>query len=227
MEEEEKKELVENLKKENRKWTVILTIVSILSICIIRILTIILSPMAAKPIIYIYPEKEQEVTVSVSNPEKFTTTYPKYEGNWQVISKPNGELTDIKTGRKLYALYWEGKQAQVSDMKKGFVVKGEDTAKFLEEKLEILGLNEREAEEFIIYWLPKMEHNQYNYIYFKTTEEIDDYMQLEINPKPETLIRVMMEYKALKRPIEIEKQEIEKVERKGYTIVEWGGTEIK
>lgn len=225
--EEEKKELVENLKKENRKWTVILTIVSILSICIIRILTIILSPMAAKPIIYIYPEKEQEVTVSVSNPEKFTTTYPKYEGNWQVIAKPNGELTDIKTGRKLYALYWEGKQAQVSDMKKGFVAKGEDTAKFLEEKLEILGLNEREAEEFIIYWLPKMEHNKYNYIYFKTTEEIDNYMQLEINPKPETLIRVMMEYKALKRPVEIEKQELEKVERKGYTVVEWGGTEIK
>ena len=54
--------------------------------------------------------------------------------------------------------------------KEGFIVKGEDTAKFLEEKLEILGLNEREAEEFIIYWLPKLEANKYNYIRFASVE---------------------------------------------------------
>ena len=41
-----------------------------------------------------------------------------------------------------------------------------------EEKLAILGLNEREAEEFIIYWLPKLESNKYNYIRFATEEEI-------------------------------------------------------
>ena len=39
-----------------------------------------------------------------------------------------------------------------SDFSEGFVVKGEDSAAFLEEKLEILGLNYKEAEEFIIYW---------------------------------------------------------------------------
>ena len=112
-------------------------------------------------------------------------------------------------------------------MKKGFVVKGEETASFLEEKLEILGLNEKEAEEFIIYWLPKMEHNKYNYIYFQTLEEINNYMKLEITPKPETLIRVMMEFKALENEVKIEEQSLQKVERKGYTVVEWGGTQIK
>lgn len=180
-----------------------------------------------KPIIYIYPEKEQEITVSVSNPEKLTTTYPKYTNNWQVTAYPNGDLIDRKTGRKLYALYWEGKEAIATDMSKGFVIKGEDTASFLEEKLEILGLNEKETEEFIIYWLPKMEHNAYNYIYFQALEEINRYMELKITPKPETLIRVMMEFKALKRPIQIEEQQLTRVERSGYTIVEWGGTEIK
>ena len=34
----------------------------------------------------------------------------------------------------------------------------------LEEKLAILGLTERESEEFIVYWLPKLEKNKYNYI---------------------------------------------------------------
>lgn len=179
-----------------------------------------------KPIIYIYPEREQEVTISVSNPQYLTTTYPKYEKYWKVLAKPNGDLIDLKTGRNLYALYWEGKNANKTNMTEGFVIKGTDTAKFLEEKLEILGLNEREAEEFIIYWLPKLEHNEYNYIYFENIQEISEYMELNINPKPDTLIRVVMEFKALEKPIEVKEQKLVKVERKGYTIVEWGGTEI-
>ena len=46
----------------------------------------------------------------------------------------------------------------------GFVVRGADAAEFLVEKLAILGLNARESEEFIIYWLPKLQGNEYNYI---------------------------------------------------------------
>ena len=49
-----------------------------------------------------------------------------------------------------------------------------DVIKFLEEKLGILGLTEREAEEFIVYWLPLMEKNKYNYIRFETLEEINE-----------------------------------------------------
>ena len=181
-----------------------------------------------KPIIYIYPEKEIEVEVKLGRPENLTATYPKYENNqgWKVLAKPNGELTDLKTGRNLYALYWEGKKNKNVDnnFKEGFIVEGENTAKFLEEKLSILGLNERETEEFIIYWLPQMEGNKYNYIRFESKEEVNENMPLEVNPKPETLIRVMMEWKGLNEKIEIKEQELEKVQREGYTIVEWGGT---
>lgn len=181
---------------------------------------------AAKPIIYIYPEVETEVSVKLGNPEKITCSYPKYKGEWKVKASPNGDLVDLKTGRNLYSLYWEGINDNSTKMKEGFVVKGEDTAEFLEEKLEILGLNEREAEEFIIYWLPKMEKNNYNYIRFETTEEINANMPLKIMPTPDTLIRVMMEFKGLKKPINLENQKLEKVERNGYTVVEWGGTEL-
>ena len=37
----------------------------------------------------------------------------------------------------------------------------------------MLGLNDREAEEFIVYWLPKLEENKYNLIRFETAEEIN------------------------------------------------------
>ena len=180
-----------------------------------------------KPIIYIYPEQETKVSVTVSRPENLTHTYPKYEESWEVIAKPNGDLVDCKTGRNLYALYWEGINTVEPNMEEGFVVKGEDTIKFLEEKLEILGLNEREANEFIIYWLPKLESNKYNFIRFQTEEEINNNMPLEITPKPDTIIRVVMEYKGLKEPIKVQEQQLQTPERTGYTVVEWGGTEIK
>lgn len=186
-----------------------------------------------KPIIYIYPTTTTEVEVKVGNPERLTCTYPKYneEKGWKVIAKPNGELEDKETGRKLYALYWEGQNIkdytkENDKIKEGFCIEGKDTAQFLEEKLKILGLNEREAEEFIVYWLPQMEKNKYNYIRFQSMEEINENMPLEITPNPETLIRVVMEWKGLDEKIETKEQQLQEVERKGYTVVEWGGTII-
>ncbi len=181
-----------------------------------------------KPIIYLYPEKETEVSVKVGRTENLTTTYPKYEEGWNVIARPDGSLTDIKTGRSLYALYWEGINTVTPNLEEGFCIKGEDTAKFLEEKLKVLGLNEREAEEFIVYWLPRMEKNEYNFIRFQTKEEIEENMPLEITPNPDTTIRIVMEFKPLDKPIEIKEQQLPSTpERKGFTVVEWGGTEIQ
>lgn len=182
---------------------------------------------AYKPIIYIYPKEETKVTVKVGKPENLTHTYPKYENGWEVTAKPNGDLLDCKTSRNLYALYWEGINTVEPNMEEGFVVKGENTIEFLEEKLEILGLSERESNEFIIYWLPKLESNKYNFIRFQTEEEISSNMPLEITPEPDTIIRVVMEYKALEETIEVKEQQLETPERTGYAVVEWGGTEIK
>ncbi|MBQ6497934.1 MAG: hypothetical protein IJI58_04395 [Bacilli bacterium] len=179
-----------------------------------------------KPIVYIYPEEDMDVEVTVSNPEKLTVTYPKYEDGWKVKALIDGTLID--NNKKYYALYWEGIDNKNTGIKQdGFVIKGEDSASFLEEKLEILGLNYKEKNEFIMYWLPRLESNRYNYIRFMTKEEIDQNMKLNINPEPDTLIRIMMEYKGLDKKIKVKEQSLTRVERKGYTVVEWGGTEIK
>ena len=55
-------------------------------------------------------------------------------------------------------------------------------------------------------------------------EEQNTNMPLIINPKPDTLIRINMEYKALNKEISVIEQHLTKMERKGYTVVEWGGT---
>lgn len=182
--------------------------------------------VADKPMIYLYPEQEENITVTLGNPEKLTTTYPKYSNGWNVTAEPDGTLTD-ENGRTYYGLYWEGKDVNNHMFDEGFCVKGEDSAKFLEEKLAILGLNEREANEFIVYWLPILEKNEYNLIRFQTKEEIESYMPLNVSPKPDTEIRIMMEYKPVKKFTKIQEQHLEPVERNGFTVVEWGGVRRK
>lgn len=181
-----------------------------------------------KPIIYLYPTKNQEISVKLGYNNRITTSYPKYTTGWKVFAKPNGDLLDLSTNKKLYSLYYESTSVYDFEVKNyGFVIKGEEVAKFLEEKLSILGLTERESEEFIIYWLPKLEANKYNYIRFATIDEINVNMPLEINPNPDTVIRVLMIFKGLDKPIEVKEQQLTTPERNGFVAVEWGGTEIK
>jgi endoglucanase len=71
-----------------------------------------------------------------------------------------------------------------------------------------------------------MEHNAYNLISFQT-EVYTDAAKLEITPAPESLLRVFMAWKAVDEPEEIKPQSFEPFERKGFTAVEWGGTEIE
>ncbi|MBQ8935506.1 MAG: hypothetical protein IJ049_03795 [Oscillospiraceae bacterium] len=179
-----------------------------------------------KPIIYLYPEEDTQVTVTLGKPQNITCSYPAYEDGWTVVAHPDGTLTDLKTGRNLYALYWEGIRAASGRRDEGFVVSGADSAAFLEEKLALLGLNEREAEEFIVFWLPRLEENDYNFIRFETAEEIEDHMPLTLSVQPDTLIRVRMEFKAVDGDFQATEQVLETPERTGFTVVEWGGTEL-
>ena len=183
-------------------------------------------PVAGKPIIYIYPTERTEINVKLWTPKNLLHTYPKYnfEKWWNIVAQPNGDLKDMDTWRKLYALYREWKSDNETNFDEWFVVEWKDIIPFLEEKLAILWLNEREAEEFIVYWLPQMENNKYNLIRFETEAEQDKSMPLNITPKPDTVIRVMMDWKAIDELIDIPEQKLTTPERNGFTVVEWWGS---
>lgn len=180
----------------------------------------------AKPILYVYPTEDMDLTIKLKNDNLITYSYPKYDNEWRVHATVDGMLYDYKTGRNYYALYWECINDNTYDMNEGFIVAGKDVVKFLEEKLSILGLNDREINEFIVYWLPKMESNKYNYIRFRTKEEINSYMPLEFSNNPDTLIRVYMDFKGLDKKVDVKEQKLTSVSREGFTVVEWGGREI-
>ena len=181
---------------------------------------------AKKPVIYLYPETPTEVSVKLTLNGELTCTYPDYEKGWQnFTAHPDGTLI-FPDGKEYYCLYWEGMQTTEWDFSKGFCVKGEDTAAFLEWALAEQGLTPREANEFIIYWLPLMQENPYNVISFQT-DAYTSTAVLEITPAPDSLLRVMMAYYPSDEAVEIAPQAFETPARDGFTVVEWGGSPVQ
>lgn len=181
----------------------------------------------AKPVLYLYPEKTTEVSVEFIKPEQLTTTYPTYTDGWNVTAHPNGDLYD-SNNNYYYALYWESDIAINDTFNSGFYVKANDSTDFLEEKLSQIGLNSRERNEFIMYWLPRMEKGGNNLVYFMLTDEVESAEPISITPKPDSLLRVRILIKKTDDDPKLPEQDLSPTfVRHGFTAVEWGGTEIK
>ena len=181
----------------------------------------------AKPVIYLYPEKRTDVSVKVNfRNGGFTCTYPEYRSGWNVTAYPDGKIINKADNDEYSYLYWEGEGSMDYDFSSGFVVKREDTAEFLKEKLSYMGLTPKEYNEFIVYWLPIMQKNEYNLISFQT-DNYDESAKLEISPEPDSVLRVFMAFRKADCNSSVPQQKLNKFERKGFSVIEWGGTEVK
>ena len=177
----------------------------------------------AKPVLYLCPEEETDVTVTFAHPERLTVVYPDYpETGWTVTASPDGTLYDTD-GRSYYALYWEESGVIPVDWERGFCVAREELTEFLENTLAEIGLTEREANEFIIYWLPVLQKNEYSLIWFELTESRQAMNGLCITPAPDSLLRIAMHVKASDEFVGTSGQTFAGFDRTGFTAVEWGG----
>jgi hypothetical protein len=73
-----------------------------------------------------------------------------------------------------------------------------------------------------------MESNAYNLIHF-SGDDYETLAELKITPQPESIIRVMMLTQPLTNKIDVPLQDLKPLHktRKGFTVVEWGGSEIQ
>lgn len=188
------------------------------------------NPETAKPVIYLYPEQETKVNVQLTFNGTLTSTYPTLppEG-WTVTAQPDGTLTD-EEGRSYRYLFWEGAADVDWKQDSGFLVKAEDTREFLEESLTQLGLNELEQNDFITYWLPKLEKNGESFVTF-AAEQYTDNAVLTVTPKPDSVLRVQMLISKVDDSNraafqKLPEQELPRFEREGFVLVEWGGTDL-
>ncbi|MCL1951996.1 MAG: hypothetical protein FWF60_04130 [Oscillospiraceae bacterium] len=181
-------------------------------------------PAPKKPVIYLYPERPMEISVTVRPRDaRFTETIPAYGEGWRVLAQPGGTLTDLSGGGEYPYLFWEAAlEAPWPRLTEGFVVAREDLARFLGEKLRFLGLNEAEAGEFLAYWLPRLAGNEYTLVHFAGAY-YDGRFPLGISPAPDSLLRVFLVAKAATGDERIAPQELVPFERKGFTVIEWGG----
>ena len=161
-----------------------------------------------KPVIYLYPKYTENVDVKLYFNGKITQSIPEYNNSvgWQVKASPNGNLINISNDKEYSFLFWEGDPKYFAyDLSSGFVVKGVDSKRFLENTLTYMGLNSKESSEFISYWLPQMQGNKYNLIHFAGSDYTDNAV-LDIQPKPDSILRIFMEYRPLNSSISVKPQ---------------------
>ncbi|PJA92625.1 MAG: hypothetical protein CO133_02170, partial [Candidatus Komeilibacteria bacterium CG_4_9_14_3_um_filter_37_5] len=176
-----------------------------------------------KPVIYLYPEKEMSVAVQVQPTGGFTTTEPAYNDGWQVLAKPNSELYNYADSTWYPYLFWEGYGLNYQQPEKGFVIAREKMEQFLRETLPQLGLIPKEYDEFIAYWLPRLQKDNYYFITFVDQNDFNKMAPLAVQPQPNTIIRVFMDFQGLDNYRQVEPLVITTPVRQGFTVVEWGG----
>ncbi len=189
--------------------------------------------MVEKPVIYLYNHKELDVHLSLKPMGPMVFSYPLYEEGWKVKVKGKGVL-EVKD--KLYPyLFWEGEYANLDFVIKnggveGNYIKTDSTVLFLQNVLTKIGFNSNEMTDFITYWAPRM--MQYNFV---TVQFLvgEDYArliaELKSNPKPDSELRVFMLFQGFKydaSPNFLVEPFFEPFNRKGFSLVEWGGAEL-
>jgi len=178
----------------------------------------------AEPIIYVYPTTAQQVHVEAQPLYAIKASIPPYHGGWDVMAQPSGALTGLRDRKRYSYLFWEGLSSIAPTRPEGFVIPREEVRAFFERILPRLGLNERESKDFRAAWLPRFHAAPYYFITFLPRETIDRLAPLVVTPKPDTVIRVLMDFRPLWTSERVEAPDLPPPpERRGFTVVEWGG----
>lgn len=172
-----------------------------------------------KPVIYLYPTTPTDVSVAVD--AEIRISEPAYGNGWQVRVYPDGTLQHASGTYS--SLFWEGTGKQYPTITRGFVVAKDQLEGTLREHLAQLGLNEKEAADFLEFWLSKMPTTPYTRLSWLGTREMNALAPLSVTPKPDTVIRIFLDFDGLDKPVVMRPQALSSIPRNGFTLVEWGG----
>lgn len=203
-----------------------------------------------KPAIYLYPKNTTQISVKLGKTIKYKNVIPQYKNGWYVEAEPNGDLKDLQPKytnceklpykefgfeyskqaceiNKYPYIYWDGVQVvkPVPKKNEGFIVKSENIEDFLDKKADELNFNKEEKAEFVRYWNKKVKNTGWKQvkIYFLQNEDVENYLPLYIDPRPDSINRVEIVITKAKKNEKIKEQTLIPFNRSGYTMVEWGG----
>ncbi|OFZ52661.1 MAG: hypothetical protein A3D92_19225, partial [Bacteroidetes bacterium RIFCSPHIGHO2_02_FULL_44_7] len=181
-----------------------------------------------KPVIYLYPEIATDVEVQVKPNGKILFTYPQLTDGWRGTAYPNGDL--LINGEWYPYLFWEAQAPAIdANWQEGFALDRSGIVPFLEKTLNDFGLNSKEQADFITYWAPRMLQSKGCVVHFFQQEECAQLADLNVLPRPDHLNRLYI----LWFPVDdlndysyLRPQNIQKINRLGFDVLEWGGTEL-
>lgn len=177
-----------------------------------------------KPAIYLYGEPGLNMSLKVNPVGEFNFVHPKMsDQQWNIEL---GEAGKIILDNKSYDyLFWEGQQDEIYiDRTNGFVVNDQEAIAFLEEKLSDLGLNDKELNDFLVYWGPELIKHKHNFIHFVVNDDYEQHIaSLNSSVPIETSIRIFMFHEPCDAYKVVTPQALTSLTRKGLTLVEWGG----
>jgi len=177
--------------------------------------------LVRKPNIYIYPEKETKLKLSLNFPRggHITRSKPKYDLGWKVSVTPDGVINN-----QYDYLFYECEVPGSYQHKKGWVKTKQNLEEFFNSNLKKAGFNKKEINDFIQYWIPRLDKYQKYVIYPQKERLINNLIDFQFTEKPESVLRLFYYIKGVNSsPPDIRPpRDYESFNRKGFTVVEWG-----
>jgi hypothetical protein len=184
-----------------------------------------------KPVIYLYPSLNTNISLELNYKGNVSFSYPSLKENkWTVNASSDGTLE--ANGKTYNYLFWDGKMDAgllKPNLNQGSIVESTNLVEFFETSLAQIGLNSKEAADFITYWVPRMMKNKKNFVQFKLTDAYNEIATLHVIPEPDKQLRIYMIWSNVEEnnSISPSPQSFPEFKRDGFTLIEWGGSEIK
>ena len=176
--------------------------------------------IAYKPNIYLYPKKKTKLDVSLDFPQggEVIKSIPAFPDKWQNIKvKPSGLIDN-----EYEYLFYEAALPDRWQYNEGWSVMINDLETFFRQNLSEYGFVENEINDFINYWIPRLDDSPYYNIYPQYTDKVDELVTLNISKEPQSLLRMFYVIKASDKKFYLPVPDIPDFDREGFTVTEWG-----
>jgi hypothetical protein len=176
-------------------------------------------PIVKKPALYLYPEQTTTIDVTLHPKGKVIQSIPHYDRIWKVTASKEGLIDNAYR----YLFYEAALDEPIPLPAEGWSVRHDQLSAWFDDYLHRFGLNSDEARDFREYWLEALQAGKYYTIKMIDNDTLNDRLGLNISPKPDHLLRVLLHFEPTDHMIKLKEPVTEKFVRTGFVAVEWGG----
>jgi hypothetical protein len=174
-----------------------------------------------KPNIYIYPQTNQRVDVTLSFPlgGHLLNAIPDYANGWQVTIDPDGTIDG-----KYRFLFYEAQTPDGYQYSSGWIVSRDSLVPFFTRTLNSAGFSALETVDFLEYWIPLLMTYEYYQVFPQQNAQIDKLIGMNISPRPDAVLRLFFVFQGTTdSTCRFLQPQLSSINRVGYFAVEWGG----